>query len=182
MELEKLLEKIKQETEKEELSLKKEHDLEIEKINQEKQTKLDSLKQVKEKELETEKEKLVFDYRKNRKFQLEMELLEMKREIIKEKADLIKEKAGGLEIAEKRKIFNTKLEQVKDYPGLQVFVSPGTKGELFSWGDVEEKDIGFKDGFIAETDKVFLEVSLDSLINEALKNDYGFLAQVLFKN
>ncbi len=189
MSLEKLLNKIKEDAEKEKESLKKKSGLEMEKMDKEGEKRIDFLRQEKEKDLAEERKKMLVDYRKEKTFEMNMKLLELRRDLMEESIFKVKEKVSGLPALEKKDLLKKGLKKVEGRIGRDCLVSvpSGKKQELadifkeFSDKEVMEKDIGFSDGFSIETDKIVFKASLSGFIDEAIEKEKDFFSRLLFK-
>jgi vacuolar-type H+-ATPase subunit E/Vma4 len=184
MNLDKLVQEIRGEGQKEINSLRKESELMLAEIDKEKQEQLNLLSQEKEKELIKEKEKALSDYQKEKEFQFNMELLRLKKKLIKEAVSFSQKEAKKLSISEKKEILQKKLKEIKNHLNgdYSVSVSQGSQlNDIFNNVSVKEKELGFNDGFIVENNKFFFNVSLDNLIDEISEKENDFFAQILFK-
>ena len=189
MSLEKLLDKVEKDAQKEIEALRKEHSLVLEKIDSEGKEKVEELKKEKEEELEKERKKILADYEKEKEFQLKMELLEMKRNILEDAASSVKKEIEKIDLSRKKEIFRKKAKEAEKMNGKKflVFVSSGKKKEMedvfegVPKENVVEKKIGEKEGFVIEGQNFVFKVTLPAIVDEAIEKEKDFFAGLLFK-
>ncbi len=186
MELERIVNEIKREAGKEIESLKKDHRLELERIDREGEEKLKKLQKEEEKRLNEEKRKALSDYQKDKEFQLKMDLLKLKKILFSEAVLKVKRRAQEFPSFKKKEILGRKAESAKkNLENDCLIIFPyGKRDELsgifkdFPSERIKEKEIGFNDGFLVESDKSVFKTSLNDLIDEATeKENVGLLFQ-----
>ncbi len=187
MSLDKILNEIKKDTEKEIEELEKKHSLELKKLDKKKQKELDSLKNKREEELNEAKKRALADYEEGKRFESEMKILNLKNNLLEEAALGLKEEMKSFSASEKKDIFERELDRFDKYlsESFTVSVPLGKKEEyldLFNEkAEIQEKEIGHDDGFIIESDKFLFSVNLSDLIDQAIEKEKDYFIKILFQ-
>ncbi len=186
MQLEKLINQIKKETQKEIETLKQEHDSVLEKINRKQEKEIKEIEKQQEKKTDKHRKKILMNYQKDTEFQIKMQALKLKKELISQAISQAKQQANNFSIEQKKKIFKDKIDEINKYlkDDYIVFVPKSKKNDfngIVDLNKVQEKELNFSNGFVIENDKIIFEVSLDSLIDELIEKDNDYFANVLFK-
>ncbi len=190
MNLEKLLDKIKKETEEEISALKVEHAAELDKIKKEKESEIEKIRKEKEIELEKERKKVLIDYEKEKEFEMKMMLLGFKRELLEEAAAYTKQEVKKLSSQEKKDIFKKIVERRSSFldDKCLVFVPSSKKKEFQDiFKGIPEKNIVEKeklaeDSFVIESQKFVFAASLEDVVDETANRENSYFSNILFGN
>ncbi len=149
MSLNNLINELKNEAQKEIVSLEKESSLRLQEIDQKGEQEVNLLNKEKEEDFSLEKKKTLDNYLKEKEFQAQMDLLELKNKIAEKVIDKTKEKAKSFEVVGKKEIFKKELEKIEKLIDNESFVylplgSKNILKDLFQKFDdqkIIEKDI-----------------------------------------
>ncbi len=190
MPLEDLISRVREDTESEKRRIITEHEMLISEKESEKEEQILRKKKDLSLALEKEKDKIVSDYRKEKEFILRIKLLEEKRKLFAKALSGAKKEIFSLSPEEKRKIYVRRLKEAKTMivGNVSVCVSPGMKDEAEKIiresgisADVNEKDIGVKEGFFIEGVDFSMFLSLEDIVHEEVERNKGHLVNLLFK-
>lgn len=189
MKLEKLLSKIEEDTKEEIDSLQKQQKIDLKKIEEKEKQRLLKVKEDLEKKLAKEREKVLEDYRKDKEFSYEMELLVLKRRLLEETKLQTKESIKDFSFSQKKEILQKKLLEnitFSEDKKFTVFVPTGKKKEFASiFNEVSDENIKEKkmdeDGFVIEGERFVYDVNLSLIVDEVVEKESDFFARLLFK-
>ncbi len=190
MEIEKLLQEIKKEGEKEKESARKEYELMFDKIDKEKEAEIEALVEREENLLEKEKERLLAEYKEKEKFNARMRLLGIKKNLLYLATERAKNAAFALSDKEKKKIYSKEIESVDIGKEEKLVIKiPLGKRDFFAevFGKIEgeireEGDLVFEDGFVIEGSRFIFEVTLGGIIEQQIEDEKDYFANILFNS
>lgn len=189
MKLEKILSKIDEETDREIEDLQSQHKLNIKKINEKEEKEIKDLEEKLEEKIKEANKKILEDYRKEREFAYEMELLSLKKKLLKDAKDAAKKEVKELSFSDKKEIFQKKLNESMDFNEdleFTILVPTGGKSdfsEIFTNIDndsIKERKMD-EDGFIIEGERFVYDVNLSLIVDEAVERESDVFARLLFK-
>ena len=170
--------------------LKKEASLKIREIDQDYNEKIGKLRAEKEAALEGEKENLLAKKEKEQKYQFEMKILEIKNEILNKAFAEIKKHFKNLSFAEKKEFLKKEIEKISHFINEKtVFISEKEQEikeilqelKIFE-PKIVQQNIGFKNDLLIENEDFTIEISLESIVEDALKENKNNFAKTLWQN
>ncbi len=189
MEIEKLLQEIKKEGEKEKKEIRKEYELILDKIREEGEAEIKSLTEKEEEVLEKEKDRLLSECKDKEEFNARMRLLDRKKNLFSLAIKKAKGGAFSLSDKEKKEIYLREIESIDIGEEDLIIKVPPKKQDYFSEilqkinGKIREEDtLVFEDGFIIEGPKFLLEVTLSGIVEQKIEDEKDYFANILFSS
>ncbi len=184
--LEKLLNKIEEDGKKEIELLEKDAQLEIEKIRKEGERACQQAKEEEDSKLEKEKKRFLEDYRKEKEFKLNMEVLELKTNLFKKAVKEAQKESENISPEEKQQIFKRIVDNI-NHPvreSSKVRVNSTLKLDFLEGLSISKDSIVRNStdvDFTIEDTDFLIEVSLPAVIAETVDKESDFFAKLLFK-
>ncbi len=184
--LEKLLNKIEEDGKKEVELLEKDAQLEIEKIRKEGEMVYQQVREEEDSKLEKEKRRFLEDYRKEKEFKLNMEILELKTNLFKKATKEAQKDGEIISSQEKQEIFKKIVENI-NHPiseSSRVSVNSSLKLDFLEGLSISKESIfrnNTDNDFTIEDTDFIIEVSLSAVIEERVNKESDFFAKLLFK-